>query len=167
MLGISPGTLRRVAVTYEAVYEDLPTDSRGRVYPDEAINRLSAARALLSERRAATFEQALRLGASGAAIDLPADTQDIFTEVQRLRQQLARQHEALEHQTALLESLDGLLRDLKAENGQLKALPAPIGELEELRRMNGYLLGELQRRSNGHPDTRPKRRAWWHVWQRL
>lgn len=166
MLGVSPGTLRRIASIYEAIYGELPTDSRGRVYPDEAINRLSAARALVADRQTATLEQALKLEASSlVAVGLPADTQDVFTEVQRLRQQLARQHEALEHQTVLLESMDTMLRELKAENNQVKSLPASTSDLVEARRMNGYLLGELQRRRGEQLGTQTSKRAWWHFWK--
>jgi hypothetical protein len=63
------------------------------------------------------------------------------------------------------------LEGLEAHVGNLtRQLEAPKGEndgnaeLAEQRRLNQYLMGELERRSN--LDTTPRRRTWWRWWRR-
>lgn len=59
-LGVSASGLRRLAGIYERSVGQLPRDERGRVWPEEAIGILEAARAAVREQRAVSIEAALR-----------------------------------------------------------------------------------------------------------
>jgi hypothetical protein len=72
-LGISGPGLRRLAVVYERVYGELPRDDRGRLWPEEALARLQAARAAVGEGRAASTEAALRAGDDGEVVVVDLD----------------------------------------------------------------------------------------------
>lgn len=67
-LSVSGQSLRRLAATYERVCEPLPRDERGRMWSEEAMERLKEARALVRAGRAVSVEAALRdvLGGTGA-----------------------------------------------------------------------------------------------------
>ena len=58
-LGLSTAGLRRNAQAYEAVFGRIARDNGGRVYSDEVLGRLKAARALQKSGRAASLEAAL------------------------------------------------------------------------------------------------------------
>jgi hypothetical protein len=58
-----------LAVAYERVYGELPRGDRGRrLWPEEAVARLQAARAAAGEGRAASVEAALRAGDGGGVV---------------------------------------------------------------------------------------------------
>jgi hypothetical protein len=59
-LGVSSAGLRRLAVVYERVYGQLGRDPRqGRVWPQEAVERLERARAMVRAGQAVSIEAAL------------------------------------------------------------------------------------------------------------
>ena len=58
-LGLSTAGLRRNAQAYEAVFGRIARDNGGRVYSDEVLGRLKAARALRKSGRAPSLEAAL------------------------------------------------------------------------------------------------------------
>jgi hypothetical protein len=59
-LEVSASGLRRLAGIYERTVTPLPRDERGRVWPEEAVEALEDARALVRENRAVSIEAALR-----------------------------------------------------------------------------------------------------------
>lgn len=121
-LGVSSAGLRRLAGIYEGVYGKLPRDPRaGRVWDDQAIERLAAARELVERGRAASVEAALR-GQERTVLEEATPAQPGRVE-------------------ELLEGLIGEVRELRAsverledENRELRAaLPAPTSEATEPR----------------------------------
>lgn len=64
-LEVSASGLRRLAGIYERTVGQLPRDERGRVWPEEAVEELEGARAIVREQRAVSIEAALRLGQEG------------------------------------------------------------------------------------------------------
>ncbi len=70
MLGISPTTLRRMALFYEAAFIPLPSGKGGHIYPDEVLKQFQAAKQLVDERRAGSLENAfLILAKTGVDAD--------------------------------------------------------------------------------------------------
>lgn len=69
-LGVAASTLRRLAPTYESVHGPLPWEGDeaggGRLWPELAVRRVQAARALVAEGRAKSLESALRALEGGA-----------------------------------------------------------------------------------------------------
>jgi hypothetical protein len=66
-LGISGPGLRRLALIYERVYGELPRDPKlGRVWPQEAAERLERARGDVQAGRAVSVEAALAAIRAGA-----------------------------------------------------------------------------------------------------
>ena len=60
-LGVSGQRIRQLAAIYERVHgELLPREKRGRVWPEEAVERLERAHAAVVDGRVASVEQALR-----------------------------------------------------------------------------------------------------------
>ena len=129
-LGVSEATLRRMARFYEAAFGEIPNDSRGRVYPDEAIKRMISARELMDERRASNLEQAFQVLASGDGDALQplvsSPTHVLNQEVQSLRHQLATQQMMLEE---VLDRLGRILEENAVMKEQMNALTAPSDTL--------------------------------------
>ena len=74
VLSVSGATLRRMAKDYEQVFGDLPRNPRGdRLYPQEALERVQAARVLRDRGDLVSLEAALRALSSGEAspVDVP------------------------------------------------------------------------------------------------
>ncbi|HVF02791.1 MAG TPA: hypothetical protein VNA27_15815 [Rubrobacteraceae bacterium] len=59
-LEVSASGLRRLAGIYERTVGSLPRDERGRVWPEDAVEALEDARAMVRESRAVSIEAALR-----------------------------------------------------------------------------------------------------------
>lgn len=59
-LEVSASGLRRLAGIYERTVGPLPRDDRGRVWPEDAVEALEDARAMVRESRAVSIEAALR-----------------------------------------------------------------------------------------------------------
>lgn len=146
-LELSSSTLRRYAAAYEGVHEPLPRDRQGRrLWTLGALDRLSAARRVLESGSVQSIKAALEQ--LNHPTDLPArvtpDRDDLLiammAEIRSLRQEV---------------------REIK--DRQLEAPREQNAELEEQRRLNTYLLGELQRRRGEEEATRTRRRAWWQV----
>lgn len=70
-LQVSASGLRRLAGIYERAIGPLPRDERGRVWPEEAVEELERARALVRDQRAVSIEAALRGQEGPAAEDAP------------------------------------------------------------------------------------------------
>lgn len=120
-LGVSPSGLRRLAVVYGEVYGDLQKDSSGtsRLWPQEAVMRLEAARALLSAGQARSIRDALIAVESGAAPRVEVAVQD-----GRVAEALGMVAARLE---AVLDSnrrLEAEVTELRREVAEVKALPS-------------------------------------------
>lgn len=149
-LGVSASGLRRLAAIYEGVFGELPKDAMGgRLWEAQAVARLEAAKTLVDAGRVKSVKDALKR---------PKDL--IEAELETLPQKV----DASEALSLVLAEL----RDLRAQVSALqqRQLEAPIGEtkrdaeLREQRRMNEYLMGELERRSK--LETKALRhRPWW------
>ena len=70
-LEVSASGLRRLAGIYERAIGPLPRDERGRVWPEDAVEELERARALVRDQRAVSIEAALRGQEGPAAEDAP------------------------------------------------------------------------------------------------
>jgi DNA-binding transcriptional MerR regulator len=102
-LGVSASGLRRLAIIYETVYEKLPRKPRSnnRLFPEEAVERLQAARALLQAEKFRTINEALE----GIKYGLVAEDE---IEASQANKEPAPQ--ALE---LLIAEIQGLRKDLK------------------------------------------------------
>lgn len=175
VLGVSSATLRRLAKFYEDAFELMPTDARGgRVYPDHALKRIQAARALFENGRAANLEMAFVLLASG---DSGSPDEVIFkaNEPEPLEQLLIEfrgMRGALEHMSNRMDALQDENQRLREQ--VLKQLGAPEDdtrerELEaenaELKQRNAAMLQELERRRQ-EVEAKERSRPWWSFWTR-
>lgn len=157
-LGIAEQTLRRWAKLYEVTFGDLPTDRRGRVYPLEALERMSAARDLLEKGGAITLERAFAVLAGGGdgALAVPDDsTQEALAVLGRIEGRLT----LLEAEVAT--RLEGLEVALTEHAKRVEAALATKEEADrvDLQRRLDYALGELRRRDE---IAQGKRRSpWW------
>lgn len=113
-LEVSASGLRRLAGIYERAVGPLPRDERGRVWPEEAVDELERARALVRDQRAVSIEAALRgqdapHDASGAPVegDLAQGHREplaaILDELRKLR-------ELVEEQNRRIAELEGTVR---------------------------------------------------------
>lgn len=157
-LGVSSSGLRRLASLYEGLYGSLPRDSSdSRIWPTEAVERLEGARALVSQGRAKSIQDALQAvetgdrTASGGLAPRPPQVEALAA--------LVREMQAMRRELAELRSESATMRR------QLDAPQDTSGSEPELARMNAYLLGELERRRL-EDEAKKERRAWWQFWQR-
>jgi len=122
-LGVSPSGLRRLAGVYGEVYGDLPKDSSGtsRLWSQEAVMRLEAARALMAAGQARSIPDALVAVESGAAPRVEMAIQD------------GRVADALGVVAAQLEALRDDLREIPALRAEVKALRAELGSRDAQR----------------------------------
>jgi hypothetical protein len=157
LLSVSPSGLRRLAEIYSAVCGELPRDpkTRGRLWPEEAVGELLAARRLVLANRASSIREALeairRGEAESAELDgvespsgsLAGRVDGLADEVRELRRELA--------------TVGGLLAEIRGDVAELAQrldrLPAVVAdrrpgagesELHELRRRLRYLQAELE-----------------------
>ncbi len=70
-LEVSASGLSRLAGIYEQTVDQLPRDERGRVCPEEAVEELERARAMVRDQRAVSIEAALRGQEGPSAGDVP------------------------------------------------------------------------------------------------
>jgi hypothetical protein len=128
-LGVSSAGLRRLAAVYERVYGQLGRDPRqGRVWPQEAVERLERARAMIRAGQAVSIEAALNsltLGESGT--DVPeASALAQAPEEQDRNHALGAVVGELRALRLAVEEQNQRLHALEEENRQLRAsLPPP------------------------------------------
>ncbi len=138
-LGISVAGLRRLAVQYERTFGDLPRDERGRLWPEDAVERLEAAHDLVRAGHAVSTEAALRgrvewgppvgIGAEPAATGGIRDPKDAAArELRTLRWAIEEQNRIMEGVARALERQGERLEALEEENRRLRAeLPTAAG----------------------------------------
>lgn len=123
-LGVSASGLRRYAALYEQVHGELPrrVNTKSRLYPGEALERLAAARRLVDAERCKSILEGLEALEQGVQLDLPG------TEVQ-LVSSLGNDaaHTLLGEMRAVREELAAV----RAEVRELKALPPADGVSSE------------------------------------
>lgn len=152
-LGVTTAGLRRLADIYDTVYPPIKRDAkqnRRRVWTYEAISRLERARQLVQEDRARSIKAALELARDGTEIPrvtLAAPSQQVTQDALLV---------------ALLEHVQRLEARMETMQHQLEAPKGETTRETELERMNAYLLGELERRSN--LEMQAPRRPWWRWW---
>jgi DNA-binding transcriptional MerR regulator len=183
LLGVSPATLRRMARDYDRVFEGVQRDKRGdRVFTDEVIAHLTAARSLREAGRAPSLEGALVMIRDGeASAETALQPQDKHDPMQVLADMVKALHEEMAALRAVVERQS---EQIALQNEQLKALTPPSDtpsgnglpadlqkgdderdrEVEDLHRRIGYLQQELERRSPS--DEARENRRWWQVWKR-
>jgi hypothetical protein len=123
-LAVSAYDLRRLAGIYERTMGPLPRDERGRVWPEDAVEALEDARALVRESRAVSIEAALR----GQEVRVEAEP---YPATQR------PSRENIDSGTAILEELRGL-REAVSEQNRLLAEQG-----ERLKRLEAGTQAEL------------------------
>ncbi len=125
-LGLSPSGLRRVAAIYEAVHGELPRkqDTRARLYPAEALERLTTARRLVEAEVYRSIGEALEALVRGVPVNLTVELSDAAP----VRSQ-AVPNEAL---GVLLGELRGLREENAEIRAELRALRSEVGELRRL-----------------------------------
>lgn len=125
-LAVSGAGLRRLAVIYERVHGDLPRDQRsGRLWTQEAIERLARAREMVQGGRAPSVDAALRAEAAGEDADpWPVPRSAARDDLAPLVEELRRLREAVEVQGETLARLEEENRALR------QALPAAPEEAE-------------------------------------
>jgi hypothetical protein len=114
-LGITTAALRRLAQAYERTFGELARDSRsGRVWPQEALDRLKRARTAVQDGRYVSVEVALRAIADGgdieampARVGTPEDAgQQLLNELRALREAVDWQNQLINDQWHRTEELD-------------------------------------------------------------
>jgi DNA-binding transcriptional MerR regulator len=137
LLEISVSGLRRYGLLYEQIYPQLPRDPQGRrLWTPEAVTRLRRAKALMAEGRAVSIQAALE------ADETPdQDVQEVVLH-DPSSEALRRLSAALDTITRLEQTNQQLVKEVvalrvKLEEGDPNA--------DELRRMNAFLLAELER----------------------
>ncbi len=70
-LRMSVAGLRRLEHQYERVHGELPTNERGRLWPEEAVEAMEEARAIVRSGRAVSVEAALRGAISPEGVEVP------------------------------------------------------------------------------------------------
>ena len=115
-LGVSASGLRRLAIIYETVYGKLPRKPRSnnRLFPEEAVERLQVARALLQAEKYRTINEALE----GIKYGLVAEDE---IEASQANKEPAPQ--ALE---LLIAEIQGLRKDLKQAREDNAALQSQL-----------------------------------------
>jgi hypothetical protein len=157
LLSVSPSGLRRLAEIYSSVCGELPRDpkTRSRLWPEQAVGELLAARRLVQANRAASIREALeairRGDAESAELDgsrpqsesLVARVDGLAEEVRELRRELATVGGLLEEIRGAVAELAQRLDRLPAD-GAARRPGAGESELLELRRRLRYLQAELE-----------------------
>lgn len=152
VLEVTTQTLRRYADDYGEVFEPVSQHGRQRVFDDVFITRLRQAQTLQQANTAPSIRVALEFIRDGT----PAG------EIVVHPGQPPFEQAVLERLSALAEMITHLADDNRALQGRLNQLEPPReqnAELEEQRRMNQYLLGELERRRLEFDQ--PQRRGFW------
>ena len=148
-LGVSASGLRRLAAIYEGVFGELPKDAMGgRLWEAQAVARLEAAKMLVDAGRVKSVKDALKRPKDQVEAELETLPQKVDAS-EALALVLAELCDLREQVSALQQ------RQLAAPNGETNR----DAELLEHRRMNQYLMRELERRRLETEALR--RRPWW------
>ncbi len=143
MLRISPATLRRMALFYEAAFIPLPSGKGGRIYPDEVLKQFQAAKQLVDERRAGSLENAfLILAKTGVDAD-----------------------EVLAVHTSPHEALGALRQELRAIIRQ-EVTDELVALRQEVKSLREQMQDQVATAETSRDEAAP-RRGWWPWGKRL
>ncbi len=172
-LEVSASGLRRLAGIYERAIGPLPRDERGRVWPEDAVEELERARALVRDQRAVSIEAALRGQEGPPAEDVrdatplldrggPSPAEAILDELRALRELVEEQNRRI----AELEEAVRTGRELEAPRDEPEPpetdADAPEGtETPEAAKDTD---AATQREPEGAEEERPEERG---VWRRV
>ncbi len=128
-LEVSASGLRRLAGIYERTIGPLPRDERGRVWPEEAVNALEDARALVRESRAVSIEAALR----GQELDQVAEpypatqrpSRDVIDPGAAILEELRALRELVEEQNRRISELEEAVRTGRELEASPETVPTP------------------------------------------
>ena len=178
-MGVSDVTLRRYARAYERVFDDLTPDKGGRLFSGQVLDRLTAAKAMQESGQAVSLEQALLMLREGVeapapvkmesseVLDLSEEARGTLAAILRdelraiIREEVAAAVERLEEQNRVLHEEIMALEPAKEVVAVDVADPETQAELEEQRRLNAYLKGEIVRRDL---EAEAVKRRWWKWW---
>ncbi len=162
-LGVTTQSLRRYAQYYAEVFAEVPQHAGQRVFTGEIVERLAAAQVLQQGNKAPSIKAALELVRYGDA-----------SEVLERLEQPSFEEAVLDRLERLTKAVEGLQEHNRVLQEQLRALEAPaqekeatdsdpetLAELEEQRRLNAYLKGEIVRRDL---EAEAVKRPWWKWW---
>ncbi len=128
-LEVSASGLRRLAGIYERTIGPLPRDDRGRVWPEEAVEALEDARALVRDRRAVSIEAALRgQEVGGEAEPYPATQKPSVDEINpgaAILEELRALRALVEEQNRRISELEEAVRTGRELEASPEAGPAP------------------------------------------
>jgi hypothetical protein len=172
-LDISLPSLRRLAVVYERVYGELPRDDRGRLWPEEAVARLQAARAAVRTGRAASTEAALRAGDDGEVVVVdrryPAPSKaadDRADALEKLLEELRLLRGAVEgmsRRLATMEIENRNLREAVSFNRELEAPAEPRESAETPEEEHTQLEGRERTRELQWEERERTRELQWQL----
>jgi hypothetical protein len=177
-LDISLPGLRRLAVVYERVYGELPRDDRGRLWPEEAVARLQAARAAVRKGRAASTEAALRAGDDGdvvvvdrrypaapskAADDRADDRADALEKLLEELRLLRGAVEGMSRRLATMEIENRNLREAVSFNRELEAPAEPRESAETPEEEHTQLEGRERTRELQWEERERTRELQWQL----
>lgn len=137
-LEVKGAGLRRLATLYERVHGPLPRDQRqGRLYPEEAVQRLEHARDDVQAGRYSNIESALRGVVAVEGVEVQAERYEATRRnLEALTEEIRLLRGAVEAQTRRLEALE-------QENRALRAPQRPQDESQEPPQFSeGVELGE-------------------------
>jgi hypothetical protein len=151
-LGITTSGLRRLGDIYEEVHGELPRDeaTNSRLWPDEAVDRLEAARFLVSSGRSRTVKEAL--------VTIETSNLDLSEIVpQGLAQPLSQDELLNQFAEVVRQAVEDATREQARE---LRMLHEHIRDLE----------AKLDKALTALPEqsqpTEPPSRPWWRLWAR-
>lgn len=151
LLSISVSGLRRYGAIHDQIFDELPRDPQNRrVWTHAAVTRLRRAKGLVDTGKAISIEAALK--------DDDAPVQD-SAEVE-IRDP---QNEALRRLGAALDTITKLEATNQQLIGEVVALREQLEKVDpnadELRALNAYLMGELERARATPPPATPEPEA--------
>lgn len=145
LLKVSVLGLRRYGLLYEEIFGPLPRDPQGRrLWTPGAVERLRRAKALMGEGRAVSIQTALEMD------DTPVQDVQEVTSYDPSNEALRRLSGALDTITRLEQTNQKLLQEVSALRERLEEGDP---NADELRRMNAFLMGELE---NARAATEPE-----------
>ncbi len=166
-VGVSASGLRRLGTIYAEVHGELAREPKTekRIWTAEIVERLGQARALVEAERCRSIKEALTALDKGIDIDLSTD---LATPVQAPTPEalgvLLNEIRSLQQRLEGLERLEVRIEEMQRQLEAPRADPKRDIELAESKRMNQYLMGELERRAKLGIEA--PRRPWWRWWSR-
>ncbi len=125
-LGVSPSGLRRLAIIYTSVHDELPREPKtnNRVWPVEAVAKLEQARALVEAERYRSIKEALEAVEQGAPVDLDVENVKALSLSEASARELLGM--LIDETRAMRAALETLHRDNEQMRAKVEALATPV-----------------------------------------